>query len=195
MQKAAFLDRDGVINIDHGYIHRWEDIQWMTSALEGMRKLQDLGYRLVVVTNQSGIARGYYSEHAFHRLSDKMTHWLRDNGIELAGIYHCPHHPDGKVEAFSSVCSCRKPAPGLILDAAQQLDVCLSASLMVGDKLSDMQAAESAGISQRYHLTRGEPAVGCTQVSSLLDVAHAVERREQAIEAGSGSAQSEHGRS
>lgn len=142
----------------------------MPGALDGMRHLQALGYALVVITNQSGIARGYYSEAEFQTLSTEMQASLRDIGIDLAGIFYCPHHPDGSVEAYTQVCTCRKPAPGLILDAARQLDVSLSNSLMVGDKLSDMQAAESAGVEQRFHLTNANPYGGSIQVSSLAEV-------------------------
>ena len=142
----------------------------MPGALEGMRHLQALGYSLVVATNQSGIARGYYSEAEFQALSTQMQVCLRDAGIDLAGIFYCPHHPDGSVEAYTQVSTCRKPAPGLILDAGRQLDVSLSDSLMVGDKLSDMQAAESAGVQKRFHLTNAEPYAGSVQVSSLVDV-------------------------
>ncbi len=142
----------------------------MPGALDGMRHLQALGYALVVVTNQSGIARGYYSEAEFQALSTKMQACLRDAGIDLAGIFYCPHHPDGSVEAYTQVCTCRKPAPGLILDAARQLDVSLSHSLMVGDKLSDMQAAEAADVQKRFHLTNAEPYAGSVRVSSLVEV-------------------------
>ncbi len=174
VQKAAFLDRDGVINIDLGYLYRWEDFQWMPGALEGMRQLQALGYALVVVTNQSGIARGYYTEDDFQSLSNTMRHWLHGHGIDLAGIFYCPHHPQGSEKNYTEVCNCRKPAPGLIVEAAKQLGLSLQDSVMVGDKVSDMQAAESAGIEQRYHLTSDEPYVGCRQVGSLIDVAHAL---------------------
>lgn len=142
----------------------------MPGALEGMRHLQALGYALVVITNQSGIARGYYTEADFQALSTQMQVCLRDAGVDLVGVFYCPHHPDGSVEAYTQVCTCRKPAPGLLLDAARQLDVSLSNSLMVGDKLSDMQAAEAAGVEQRFHLTNAEPYMGSIQVSSLAEV-------------------------
>ena len=142
----------------------------MPGALEGMRHLQALGYALVVITNQSGIARGYYTEADFQALSTQMQACLRDTGVDLVGVFYCPHHPDGSVEAYTQVCTCRKPAPGLLLDAARQLDVSLSNSLMVGDKLSDMQAAESAGVQKRFHLTNAEPYAGSIQVSSLAEV-------------------------
>ena len=146
----------------------------MPGALEGMRQLQAQGYSLVVITNQSGIARGYYTEDDFQSLSNTMQHWLQGEGIELEGIFYCPHHPQGSEENYTRICNCRKPAPGLIIEAAKQLKLSLPDSLMVGDKVSDMQAAESAGIQQRYHLTNGEPYAGCRQVGSLLDVARAV---------------------
>ena len=151
----------------------------MPGALEGMRQLQAQGYSLVVITNQSGIARGYYTEDDFQSLSNTMQHWLQGEGIDLAGIFYCPHHPQGSEENYTQICNCRKPAPGLIIEAAKQLKLSLPDSLMVGDKVSDMQAAESAGIQQRYHLTNGEPYVGCRKVGSLLDVARAVVELER----------------
>jgi rfaE bifunctional protein nucleotidyltransferase chain/domain len=149
-RKAAFLDRDGVINRDDGYVYRWEDFKFMPGAIEGMRLLMEAGYAIVIVTNQSGLARGYYSREQYQQLNVAIQQYLEDHGVKLAGVYHCPHHPDGVVPALSIDCQCRKPAPGMILQAASELAINLKASLLIGDKSSDIKAAIAAGIGSSY---------------------------------------------
>lgn len=155
--KAAFLDRDGVINRDRAYVHRWEDFEFMPGAIEGMRQLQQAGYALVVVTNQSGLARGYYSEDQYQALSQAMREALAGQGVTLAGIYHCPHHPTGVVAPLAVACDCRKPAPGLLLRAAQELQLSLADSLLIGDKASDIEAARAAGVGRAYLVDSDNP--------------------------------------
>lgn len=171
MQAAAFLDRDGVLNADHGYVYQWECFEWLPEAIAGMQRLATLGYALVVTTNQSGIARGYYTEDDFWRLTARMEQSLGKHGVTLAGVYYCPHHPDGAVTAYRQECQCRKPKPGMIMRAAEALAIDVSESLMVGDKPSDMAAAAAAGITKRYHLTAGEPTPNTIKVRSITDVA------------------------
>lgn len=149
-RRAAFLDRDGVINQDKSYVYRWEDFEFAPGAIEGMRLLQEAGYLLVIVTNQSGLARGYYSEVQYQALTKQMLDALRQEDIDVAGVYHCPHHPSGVVPDLSIVCHCRKPEPGLIVRAARELNLSLSASLLIGDKPSDIQAARAAGVGKAY---------------------------------------------
>ncbi|MFN9805541.1 MAG: D-glycero-beta-D-manno-heptose 1,7-bisphosphate 7-phosphatase [Betaproteobacteria bacterium] len=149
---AAFLDRDGVINIDHGYVSRREQFDWVPGVLPAATRLHRAGYALVVVTNQSGIGRGLYSEASFATL----TGWMRDEfdaaGAPLAGVYYCPHHPVDAIAPYRIACDCRKPAPGMLLRAARELDLDLSRSLMFGDRESDLQAAQAAGVQRRYLL-------------------------------------------
>ena len=152
MRKAAFLDRDGVINEDTGYVHRWEDFKFIPGALAGMKRLQDLGFLLVVVTNQSGLARGYYTEHQYQLLNANLKQHLTEYGIILAGLYHCPHHIKGIVPKFAIECDCRKPAPGMILRASRELGLFLPQSLMFGDKYSDGEAAQAAGVGDSYYI-------------------------------------------
>lgn len=146
--KAAFLDRDGVINRDKNYVYKICDFEFMPDAVAGLRLLQTLGYALVVVTNQSGIGRGYFSEQAYQRFSDHMVSQLASEGIELAGVYFCPHLP--QESSVAGRCRCRKPAPGMIVDAARDLDVELAQSIMIGDKSSDVEAGYAAGIDRCF---------------------------------------------
>lgn len=163
LRRAAFLDRDGVINIDSAYLSRWEDFQFVPGAVEAMRRMQQAGYALVVVTNQSGIARGYYSEDAYQLLTRQMRAALEAEGVKLAGVYHCPHHPSGRVPELAIDCDCRKPAPGMILRAAQELQLDLPHSFLVGDKDSDLQAARAAGVGRAYLVHSGHVLTGESQ--------------------------------
>ena len=174
-RKAAFLDRDGVINKDKAYVHRWEDFEFVPGAIQGMRRLQDAGYALVIVTNQSGLARGYYTETQYQQLTEALHQELAGHGVKLDGVYHCPHHPKGTVPALSIDCDCRKPAPGMVLQAARELGLSLPESLLIGDKPSDIEAARAAGIGRAYLVASDNPESGAVAVqadghfASLLD--------------------------
>ena len=168
---VAFLDRDGVINVDSGYVGRWEDFEYLPEAIEGLKQLQSSGFELIVVTNQSGIARGYYSEDDFLALTKTMTADLSAKGVTLAAVYYCPYLEDADLEPYRVASYLRKPEPGMLLKAAQEHDIDLSRSIMVGDKVSDMVAAERAGVPDRYHVTEGRPHEASTKVSSLLEAA------------------------
>lgn len=149
-RKAAFLDRDGVINYDRAYVHRWDQFEFLPGAIEAMRKLKKAGYALVVVTNQSGIARGYYTEEQYQELTECIKQALTESGTPLDAVYHCPHHPQGVVLKLSFDCDCRKPAPGMILLAERDMDLFLPNSLMIGDKPSDIEAARAAGVGRAF---------------------------------------------
>lgn len=155
MNKAVFLDRDGVINHDHGYVHKPADFDFIDGIFDACRHFQSLGYLLVVVTNQSGIARGMYSEEQFAALTAWMRERFREEGVTIAAVYHCPHHPDLGDDSERH-CACRKPAPGMLLQACRELDIDPATSLMLGDKKSDMQAAAAAGIGRKILLRSGQ---------------------------------------
>ena len=174
---AAFLDRDGVINVDSGYVGRWEDFEYLPDAVEGLKQLQNAGFKLFVVTNQSGIARGYYTEDDFLALTKAMTADLSAKGVTLAAVYYCPYLEDADLEPYRVASYLRKPEPGMLLKAAQDHDIDLSRSIMVGDKVSDMVAAERAGVPDRYHVTEGRPHEASIKVSSLLEAALDASRR------------------
>ncbi|NDF92789.1 MAG: D-glycero-beta-D-manno-heptose 1,7-bisphosphate 7-phosphatase [Betaproteobacteria bacterium] len=150
MKKAAFLDRDGVINIDKGYVYKWCDFEFVPGAVDAMKAISQLGFEIIVATNQSGIARGYYSEDDFLKLSKSMIGFLDSEGVRVAGIYYCPHHAEGVVKNFAISCSCRKPLPGMLLKAKDDHNIDLSASIMVGDKSSDILAGRNAGVGKAF---------------------------------------------
>lgn len=150
LRKAAFLDRDGVINLDRAYVHKWEEFEFVPGAVDAMRRLKQAGYALVVVTNQSGLARGMYTEEQYQTLTAHMRKALAAAGAEVDAVYHCPHHPKGKVPELAVECDCRKPEPGMILRGARELGLSLADSILVGDKPSDIEAARAAGVGRAY---------------------------------------------
>lgn len=139
---AVFLDRDGTLNVEKEYLHRAEDWQWIPGAIEAIRLFNTAGLVVIVTTNQSGVARGFYSEQAVRDLHASVDRWLMAEGARVDGYYYCPHHPNyGDVRD----CDCRKPAPGLLLTAAREHDIDLENSYVVGDKASDVGAAQAVG--------------------------------------------------
>lgn len=155
MNKAVFLDRDGTINVDHGYVHQIDDFQFIDGVIEAMFALKKKGYLLVLVTNQSGIARGYFTEEQFLRLTEWFDWSLADRGVDFDGIYYCPHHPDGQGE-YKEDCDCRKPKAGMFLQAIKELNIDPAQSIMVGDKLEDLLAAEKAGVGTKILVRTGK---------------------------------------
>ena len=152
-RRAAFLDRDGVINFDRGYVYRREDFEFVPGVLKGSRRVASkLGYLLVVATNQSGIGRGLYSEHDFEALTEWMKAEFVAAGAPLSGVYFCPHHPADALGSYRRSCNCRKPAPGMLTAAARDLNIDLAASIMFGDSASDLVAAQAAGVPLRVLL-------------------------------------------
>lgn len=149
---ALLLDRDGIVNLDHGYVGDRSRFTFMDGIFEVTRRATDLGYRVVVVTNQSGIARGYYSEDDFAVLTELMGTEFRRRGVELAGVFHCPFHRGGTIARYARDSFWRKPAPGMILEAARRLDLDLGRSVFLGDQLTDMEAAAAAGVGLRVLL-------------------------------------------
>ena len=147
VQKAVFLDRDGVINIDKAYVSKIDDFEFCEGVFETLFHFQSLGYLLIIVTNQSGIGRGYYSEEDFQTLMAWMQKELLHVNIKIDAIYHCPHAPEAQ-------CECRKPRSGMLKEAIKTFHIDVSQSWMIGDKPSDIEAALGAGITQTILLSR-----------------------------------------
>ncbi len=169
MIKVAFLDRDGVINVDYGYVAVREQFEFIEGVFTVCRLLHNLGYELIVITNQSGIARGYYSEQDFLDLSEWMCEQFTRQGVPLLDVFYCPHHPQAAIPNYCRNCRCRKPSPGMIEQACRKYPIDLKMSMMIGDKISDMQAAKSAGVGRFYLLSKEVVAQEEIEVSARLD--------------------------
>ena len=142
--RAVFLDRDGVINEDIGYVGSWDRFKFLNGAIDGIKLLNKLGYRVIVVTNQSGIGRGFYSEDDFFRLTKKMLDELTLQDARIDAVFACPHYFADK----KKYCDCRKPKPGMILKALKIYNLSPKLSFLVGDKKSDINSANAAGIKK-----------------------------------------------
>lgn len=143
MNKAIFLDRDGTINVEKHYLYKIEDFEFIPGVVDALRELEQAGYLLIIITNQSGIGRGYYTEADFQKLNDWMVSSLREQGVTIAGVYYCPHLPDAQVSAYRKECNCRKPKLGMYEQAIIDYDVDLSRSYAIGDKIRDCAICES----------------------------------------------------
>lgn len=167
---ALFLDRDGVINIDHAYVYRKEDFEFVDGIFELVAAAKKAGYLIVVVTNQAGIGRGYYTAADFYELMN----WVREqfaarNGC-IDGVYFCPDHPEYGLGEYRRESKFRKPAPGMLLQAANELDIDLETSILVGDKVSDVEAGKAAGVGTLLYFGAVGDAGPAARVSSLNEV-------------------------
>ena len=146
--KTIFLDRDGVINKEVNYLHKIDNFQFISGVFETCHHLINLNYKIIVITNQSGISRGYYSENDFQIITQWMTAQFKKKFINILDVYHCPHLPD-------SNCNCRKPQPGMLIEAQKKHNIDMKKSWLIGDKESDISAAISSGISNTILVKSG----------------------------------------
>jgi D-glycero-D-manno-heptose 1,7-bisphosphate phosphatase len=166
--RALFLDRDGVINVERDYVHRIEDFEFLPGIFELCARASALGYLIVVATNQAGIGRGYYTEADFQRLTEWMVGVFRERRIVITRVYHCPYHPTAGVGVYRRECFDRKPNPGMLLKARDELNLDLARSVFIGDKDSDTAAGRAAGVGRVFKLVSGVATAGdATPVSSL----------------------------
>lgn len=178
MRRAVFLDRDGVINCDSGYVCRWEDFVWVDGVLPAAARLVRAGYALIVVTNQSGIGRGYYSQTDFDALTARMCAAFSQAHAPIDAVYFCPHHPTDALGEYRCTCTCRKPAPGMIERAAREHNLDVAHSIMIGDSRRDMQAALHAGVPTRILVGKNglsTPQAVSESTAVARDLAEAVE--------------------
>jgi D-glycero-D-manno-heptose 1,7-bisphosphate phosphatase len=159
--KAIFLDRDGVINKEKNYLYKKEDFEFIEGVFESCRYFQEIGYQLIVVTNQSGIARGYYQEDDFHRLTNWMLEQFDNQGIKILNVFFCPHGPE-------STCNCRKPKPGMLLEAKEMYNINMDSSWIIGDKEADVGAANAAGIENTILVKTGHNIDGANSNSKFI---------------------------
>jgi len=159
-RKAVFLDRDSTVIEDMRYSADIARMKVLPGVIEGLVRLQEAGYTLVIVTNQSGVARGCFTEAELRAFHEALTARLAESGVRLARIYYCPHYPEGKLPEYSTVCDCRKPAPGMILRAAKELALDLPDSWMIGDSDRDTAAGRGAGCRTILVETADDPQTG-----------------------------------
>lgn len=145
MNRAVFLDRDGTINVDRGYAHTVEGFEFERGVIQGLRILQSLEYQLIIVTGQSGIGRGDYSEGDYHRFMEHMYLQLAMEGVFIDGEYFCPHHPERGIGDYKVDCECRKPKTGMLEQAVKYFDISLKGSWVIGDKTDDIEMGRRAG--------------------------------------------------
>jgi len=172
--KALFLDRDGIINVDDGYVSKIEDFEFVEGIFDLVRLFSDAGYLIFVVTNQSGIGRGYYTGEDFSTLTEWMISEFRGKGIFLEKVYHCPHSPEEN-------CLCRKPETGMIEKAINKYDIDLAGSWMIGDKQSDMDLAANAGVGHSVYIGHGEICNSTYSFNSIMECKSYLEKNQDII--------------
>lgn len=170
VQKALFLDRDGVINVEKNYVCRIEDFEFLPGIFELCAVAGELGFKLIVITNQAGIGRGYYSEDDYQRLTDWMLEQFRERGSPIDLVYHCPYHPTAGIGEYRKESFDRKPNPGMILKACRDFGLDLSKCVLIGDKDSDIEAGRAAGIGYLLRLSHAPHAVAYQDTVALDNV-------------------------
>lgn len=145
--KALFLDRDGTINVEKNYVYKIDDFEFIPGIFDLIRKYRNQGFLIFIVTNQSGIARGYYTHKDFEKLNNWMLNEFEKQGIKITNVYYCPHHPE-----ISGECYCRKPKPGMIQQALNEFNISAVNSVLIGDKKRDILAGENAGVGKNLYI-------------------------------------------
>lgn len=146
MKPTVFFDRDGVLNVDKDYLYKISEFEWQEGAVDAICYLKSLGYQIIVFTNQSGVARGYYSEESVNILHEFMQSELKKYNVSIDKFYYCPHLPDAEVETYRKICNCRKPNSGMLEQALQDFSVAKGRSFVIGDKQRDIDAGVKVGL-------------------------------------------------
>ena len=168
--KALFLDRDGVVNEDFGYVHKKEQLKYVEGIFKLCLKAIKLDYKIIIVTNQAGIGRGYYSEDDFKRLMDIVKLEFIGKGIMIDAVYFCPHHPVHGLNQYKKNCWFRKPNPGMIKKALTDFNLDASKCIMVGDNITDMQAGQQSGINKLFMLTNSRNIINNTNCEFITNL-------------------------
>lgn len=155
--KVAFLDRDGVINKEINYLYKIADFEYTYRCIDGLRILTGLGFKLVIVTNQAGIAKGIFTQEQYRLLATWMLSDLKNHGVDILECSYCPHHPNGKIEEYSVECKYRKPGTGMLDAIKISYNVDMDNSILIGDKITDIQAANDAGVGRAFLVKSGHP--------------------------------------
>jgi D-glycero-D-manno-heptose 1,7-bisphosphate phosphatase len=167
-RRAVFLDRDGTINVEKNYLHKIEDFEFIPGSPEAIKKLKNAGFMVIVVSNQAGVARGYFDEDAVNLLHEHIQDELKGYDTVIDAFYFCPHHPEKGLGVYKVACGCRKGAPGMLLKAASEHCIDLKNSFMVGDKLADIEAGQRAGCRSVLVLTGyGEAVAQKAEIASV----------------------------
>ena len=145
LKRAVFLDRDGTVNVEVHYLSQPDQLELLPTVAETIERLNGLGIAVIVVTNQAGVARGYFPEHRLNDIHHRLKEMLATRNARIDGVYYCPHHPDSGLGQYKTACECRKPMPGMLTRAASECCLDLGNSLMIGDRESDLQAGSNAG--------------------------------------------------
>jgi D-glycero-D-manno-heptose 1,7-bisphosphate phosphatase len=170
VNKALFLDRDGIINEDSAYVYRSQEFIFVDGIFELCRYFVNQGYRLFIITNQAGIGRGFYSENDFDKLMAWVSEEFAKQNIVIEKSYYCPHHPIAGIGHYKTNCNCRKPEAGMLLAAAKEFDLDLSESLLIGDKTCDIEAGKRAGLKKSYLIkSRYQKAYDYSSVRQMYD--------------------------
>lgn len=168
MDKSLILDRDGVINIDKQYVYKIEDLEFVDGIEELILEAKLKNYIVICITNQSGIARGFFSEEEFHNFMKELNKRLfKKIGFALDAYYYCPHHPNAKIEKYKKVCNCRKPNIGMFTKVLENFNLDLTNSVFIGDKLSDIEAAEAMEIGEKYFLSISKNQINKKKVHQI----------------------------
>jgi len=168
-RKALFLDRDGVININYGYVYKVDNFVFVKGIFELVKQANLKGYLVIIATNQAGIARGFYTEDDFFKITKWMKNEFKKNGCHIDEVYYCPYHPEFGIGEYKKTSSCRKPNPGMLLRAKTDFNIDMQNSIMVGDSISDIEAAENAKIGRKIFF--GDPIIDNTiSVKCLLEI-------------------------
>ena len=170
MKKAVFLDRDGTLNKDVDYLNSVDGLELLPTVIEGLRLLQTHGFLLIIVSNQSGVARGYFSEEELKKINNRLEEMLLDYKIKITAQYYCPHHSEHGLGKYKIACKCRKPAIGMIERAVREHFIDLSSSAIVGDKLSDVEMAEEAKIPLPILVKTGKGMLNVDKVSQIKSI-------------------------